>query len=315
MRTLLKAMLPDRVLLALRALKHGQRAFPESGDTNGWLLGMTGTMEQSFYTECAKNLRDAPGAIVDLGSWMGSTCMSMARGLGEAGGSANNMIYAFDRFIWEDWMNFVASRVACDYAAGDSFLPEVRRRTQPFRDRITLIQADLTRYTWDRGEIKLLLVDAMKSAELATAIARSFFPSLRPGAILIHQDFKHFYTPWIHVLQYRLRSHCRVLRNVPEGGTVAFTVSEPISQAAADRASDFEVIEDGEADSAFEYSLELIGNEGRASVAAAHIMHFVHRQQSDKAAARAARYANENFPPESEFGRALERLKALQVRS
>ena len=50
-----------------------------------------------------------------------------------------------------------------------------------------------------RGPIKILLVDAMKSSELAKAITMNFFPSLLEGVLLIHQDYKHYFTPWIHV--------------------------------------------------------------------------------------------------------------------
>jgi hypothetical protein len=305
MREFLKAVLPPRVMNALRALKHS----PEGTRP---VFGMTGTAEQAYYAECARSLRDTPGAIVDVGCWMGSTCVSLAKGLGDAGEKQAGMIYAFDRFIWEDWMNYQSQHVLCDYVAGESFLPEARRRTREYRDRITLVQADLTLYEWNQGEIKLLLVDAMKSPELARAIACSFYPSLRVGAILIHQDFKHFYTPWIHILQHRLRSLFRFVRNVPVGGTVAFEVLEPISRGVVARSAGFSAIEDAEADAAFEYSLELVGDTGRAAVAAAHVMHFVHRGQAVQARARVARY--QGLPTNREFAAAIERLQAIEGR-
>jgi hypothetical protein len=305
MREFLKAVLPRRVVNALRALKHAP------GEASP-VFGMTGTAEQAYYAECAKGLRDSPGAIVDLGCWMGSTCVSLARGLGDSGEKRAGMIYAFDRFIWEDWMNYQSEQVSCDYVAGESFLPEARRRTREFRDRITLVQADLTQYEWRQGEIKLLLVDAMKSPELARAIACAFYPSLRVGAILIHQDFKHFYTSWIHILQHRMRPLFRFVRNVPVGGTVAFEALEPVSGAVVERATDFGRVEDAEADAAFEYSLGLVGDTGRAAVAAAHVMHFVHRAQPEQARARVGRYQGLQSDPE--FATALGRLNAIEGR-
>jgi len=300
LRRLLKAVLPPRIVSALRALRADHS-----------LLGMTGIAEQKFYADCARSLLDSPGAIVDLGSWMGSTCIALARGLGTAQGT----IFAFDRFIWESWMDRDDRDMFCDYIPGENFLPEVRRRIRPFRDRITLIQADLTSYVWDRGDIKLLLVDAMKSPDLAVAIARSFYPSLRPGAILIHQDFKHYYTPWIHILQHRLRSSFKLLRNVAEGGTVAFTVAKAVSQSDVLLASDLSSIDDAEADAAFAWSLELVGDVGRPAIAAAHIMHFVHRREPDKASARLAGYKDPSFIADTDFALALEAAKALGSRN
>lgn len=293
-----KSLLPPRILAALRALKHPVVDEP--------LFGMTGTAEQAFYTECTRKLQHAPGAIVDLGCWMGSTSIALAKGIEHA---PNQMVFAFDRFIWEDWMNY-QSNTLVDYFPGESFLPEVRRRIRPFRAHITLIQADLTTYTWDRGPIKILLVDAMKSETLAKAIATHFFPHLPAGAILIHQDFKHFYTPWIHILQYRLRSFCRLLQSVPIGGTVAFTISEPIPAGAIQHATDFAAATDQEADTAFEHSLEQVEEAGRPSVAAAHLMHYIHRREPAKARQLLARYPA--TPDNADFAAALERLKALE---
>ena len=71
-----------------------------------------------------------------------------------------------------------------------------------------------------RGPIKILLVDAMKSAKPAPANSRKFFPSLTANAALIQQDYKHYYTPWIHVLQHRLRSYCTFTYSVPQSSTV-----------------------------------------------------------------------------------------------
>lgn len=166
MREFLKAVLPPRVLCALRALRNGPPATPVEEP----LPGMTQREEQAFYTECAASLRDTPGAIVDLGCWMGSTSIALAHGLGS---SSSSTIYAFDRFIWQEWMDHDGPKVMCDYAPGDCFLPEVRRRTRAYRNRITLVQADLAQYAWAGGAIKLLLVDAMKNPVLAQSIARS----------------------------------------------------------------------------------------------------------------------------------------------
>jgi hypothetical protein len=64
------------------------------------LFGMTTAGEQAYYAQTVIDLADRPGALVDLGCWMGSTSIALAQGLSQTGGS--DPIYAFDRFIWEE---------------------------------------------------------------------------------------------------------------------------------------------------------------------------------------------------------------------
>lgn len=61
----------------------------------------------------------------------------------------------------------------------------------------------------------------MKSWELANSVLRNFFPALRPGLSLVHhQDFVHFFTPWIHLIMYRLREYFEPYAYVREGSYI-----------------------------------------------------------------------------------------------
>ena len=193
-------------------------------------------------------------------------------------------------------MNSQLPKVFCRYLPGESFLPEARRRVESYRGVIELIKADLKSHVWTGGPIKLLLVDAMKNRGLARAITMSFFPSLTEQSILIHQDFKHFYTPWIHILQYRLRQHFRPLQDVRTSGTLAFVTCRTISTSAAHDAGDFDHVSDGEVTDAFQYALSLVDQEGKAAVAAAHTMYFVHQGRSADAWTTFERYRTAGFP-------------------
>jgi hypothetical protein len=184
-------------------------------------------------------------------------------------------------FQWEAWMP--AHIPHCLYEPGDSFLPEARRVVRENGGGgVELIRADLGLYEWSGGPIKILLVDAMKGPHLATQIARNFYPSLSPGSLLIHQDFKHYFTSWIHVLQYRLRQYFRFYRSV-QSGTVAFEVLAPIPREEVVRATEFTTMPDDETDASFRHSLDLVGPDERANIAAAHVMHYVHLKRTDRA--------------------------------
>ena len=250
-------------------------------------VGMISANERRLYADCSSQLCNVDGEIVDLGCWMGATSLALAEGIRRTtgkGASLHQKILAYDRFVWESWMDRFLPHLYCDYLPGESFLPEARRRLREYSGYINLIEADLINYKWQGGAIKLLLVDAMKSWELAQAITRGFFPSLSKGSILIHQDFKHFYTSWIHILHYRLRDYFHLFNRAPKSGTVAFTTVRHIPEAVAIGATKFEQVQVEEVTQAFNYSLNLAGECEMVNVAASHVMYYIHINQKQKAA-------------------------------
>jgi hypothetical protein len=106
-----------------------------------------------------------------------------------------------------------------------------------------------------------LLVDAIKSPGLADSITHAFFPYLIPGkSYLAQQDFAHFYTSWIHLLQFRLRDSFVVAADIPKSGTVVFRYHTQLSSAAfSDLSLSSAPVEEIEA--AFEYSLRLVSDD------------------------------------------------------
>jgi hypothetical protein len=68
-------------------------------------VGMTSIGEQQFYTKCVRETSNTKGVIVDLGCWLCSTSLSLARGLHPYNtniSSFEHKIFAFDNFIWEN---------------------------------------------------------------------------------------------------------------------------------------------------------------------------------------------------------------------
>lgn len=269
---------------------------------------MVSSDEMAFFSESAARYAGREGAMVDLGCWLGSTSIALAQGIPSHGSNANyqkEKVLGFDRFIWEAWMP--AHIPYCLYHSGDTFLPEARRVV---RDRgggrVELIQADLAIYEWRDGPIKILLVDAMKNQNIAYQITRTFYPSLVTGSLLIHQDFKHYYTSWIHVLQYRLRQYFRLDRSVPRSGTVAFEALAPIPRDAIDQATDFATSPDDEIAASFRHSLDLVGSDDCVNVAAAHVMHYVHLGRKDRASQTLEIYRPLGLLDKGEFPKVLD---------
>jgi hypothetical protein len=268
--------------------------------------GMITSDEIAFFHESAARYVGREGAIVDLGCWLGSTSIALAQGILGHSPSADNRekVLGFDIFVWEEWMP--AHVPYCLYHSGDSFLPEARRVVRDYGGGgVELIQADLALYEWRAGPIKILLVDAMKTETLTRQIARNFYPSFITGSLLIHQDFKHFFTTWIHVLQYRLRRYFRLYRSVLRTGTAAFEVLAPIPREAIDRATDFARITDDEIDASFRHSLDLVEPGDCVNIAAAHVMHYVHLGRTDRASETLEIYRSLGMSDKGEFPKVL----------
>ena len=254
------------------------------------LIGMTSNEERDFVRKYAAHDFKGEGAIVDLGCWMGSFTLPLAVGLRENPRIRDRKvaIHAYDLFRWQGWMNgsVANTRWAGRYQEGDDFKDAFVEQVAPVADLVTIHAGDLNKERWDPSEpIEYLLIDAMKSWELTNSVVRNFFPALRPGLSLVHhQDFVHYYTPWIHLIMYRLRKYFEPHTYVPVGSLI-FIYRELIPRELLEKSYGFDDFPAEEAADAFDYSLSLVPATARANVYAARIMMQIHRQ--DWAAARA----------------------------
>jgi hypothetical protein len=268
---------------------------------------MISAHEIEFYTDAARGFVAAQGAIVDLGCWFGATSISLAAGIHStpvASRGPQDKVIALDRFMWQTWMSAMpdASLTSHRYSEGDSFLPEARELIRKHGGGLVEPSyADLATYEWQRGPIKILLVDAMKTEELCRQIARTFYPHLLPGALVIHQDFKCFYPSWIPLLQYRLRDHFEPYKSVTGSGTVSFEVRSSIPLSAIERAVDFVDPSDDEVDAVFDYSFGLVEDPDYPSIASIHVMHYVHRRENHRAQELLERYRAAGFTGRGDF--------------
>jgi hypothetical protein len=292
-------MLPQRLVEGLRYIRHGRLSWDRALPSSGIVYGMTTAEEQALFTKSVEKVARLDGAIIDLGCWLGSTTISMAKGLRDAGSSAK--IYAFDLFKWDPWMDDYSDDHWCDYEPGESFLPETRRRVGEFKQYISLVEADLTTYACNHGEIRLLLIDAMKNWELATSIAREFFPSLVKDARVLQQDYLAFSVPYMPVLHYRLREFLHYDAHVEVGATVGFRVVKEIPLEEAIKAGDFSQLSDDEAEAAFDWSHRAIGDGARIGTAMVRVMYYIGKGNLEHAKKLLSGYEAEKFDTKDFF--------------
>ena len=257
------------------------------------LLGMTTSIEQTYFEEYTKAIYTGAGEIVDLGCWLGSTTIPLARGLVANPRAGRHTIHSYDQFVWDTWMDDCVrgTDIEGKFKAGDSFLDEFRKRTAPWTDRVRVHAGDLCEIGWNNDAIEFLLVDAMKSWPLAAATVRSFFSSLMPGiSLVLQQDFAHPYTSWIHLIHYRLRDYFELVHIVPYSQSFVFKYIKPFPRELLDACYSASMFSSEEVDRAFEYSGRLASDaQTRATISASKVMHYVHAGQLAKARAEFAR--------------------------
>jgi hypothetical protein len=257
------------------------------------LWGMTTPNERHYLADYAQRLYTGKGAIVDLGSWLGSLTVPLLLGLKEnpAPAAKKGALHAYDLFEWQDWMNPYQpkGRFRKPLKSGDSFLPEFVRRVSPFdTERRLLIHAgDLGGLGWCGRPIEMLVVDVMKSWDLANCVVRDFFPSLMPGqSYVFHQDFCHHYTTWIHLIHYRLRDHFEKVVSLADAATIVFKYTKPFPAEVLRHTYSFDDFSEAEFEAAFEFSLSQVEPDSlwqRQAILAAKVMAFIHKQDLRRA--------------------------------
>ena len=196
--------------------------FQNKGDR--YYFGMTSHREQDYFEMYTNKLYTGVGEIVDLGSWFGATTIKLAKGLASRNDfNISWKIHAFDRFMWKKSWEKYAGNCRYKYEDGESFLLEFEERIAPWKSIIKIHAGDLKNYVWNGGKIEFLLVDAMKDWKVSNSIIRNFFPSLIPNkSYVVHQDYKHYYTSWIHLIMFELRNHFEIVTSIPESSSVVF---------------------------------------------------------------------------------------------
>ncbi|MHC5861759.1 glycosyltransferase [Nostoc sp.] len=258
-------------------------SYLDKSEPRRWILGMISMEEQLFLENYAQNEYSGRGEIVELGCWFGSSTISLAMGL-EANCCINNKkqhIHAYDIFIWCSQAGMQQSvndtLLEGKYKDGDSFLDEYLERINPWSHLIHVHPGDLAEIGWQQGEIECLFIDAMKSWKLTNSIIKNFFPYLIPEvSLVIHQDFAHYYTSWIHLIMYRLREYLVPIEHSFIYSSRAFRYVKPISHDFLQNSYSFDSFSETEIEAAFNYSLEITPKKMQPNILAAKVMYFIH---------------------------------------
>lgn len=243
--------------------------------------GMTSPRERAFVKFLARRRLRGLGDVVELGPFLGGLTVALLRGLAQSGRVAPR-VRVYDQFRVDGFMEgtlnalHAAGQVSRSYRAGESFRSEFENQIRGMKPLPEVMEGSLSDGVSREGPIELLVVDAMKDFPTCMAIARSFYPELVEGSMVLHQDFAHYWASWIHLLHHHLRDCFRFEFHVPMTSSVLYRCLRPPTEAEL-HAFDERLCQREEfIDNAFEAALCQVKDGMAADVQAAHVMAYVH---------------------------------------
>jgi hypothetical protein len=186
------------------------------------------------------------GDVVEVGSWLGSSCAHLALGLAHAGSQA--WIHCYDRFR--------ASKVECGKALKwnvelvprQDTEPIFRRNVESIYPRIRAHKTDLREIVWDGGPIETYVDDAAKQRHLFLHVMQTFGPAFVPGATtVVLMDFNMYrHAKYTEKKRQQYRTQPRAMsmlrRNFrlvyldwPRSSMACFRYERPLDFASFDR--------------------------------------------------------------------------------
>lgn len=285
----LVAVTPHARLLHYESLSRGYTLTPPDVEpvkqASTELLGMTSSEERRYCFDYMSRHYTGRGAAVELGCWLGACTAELARGLLRNRRRTRDWrIEVYDRFRWQPAMNFYVKGTPFEgrFAARQWFLSGFLKQVTPWLGQLKLHVGDLARTQWDGRPIEFLLVDALKDQAVTRNVVRQFFPALLPGALVLEQDYSHFWTSWIHILHYKLREHFELATDLTESCGVVFRVTRPLSAEQFEGEDWLSCVDPREVRRAFTWSRRQVAPHKRGQIAAAEVLHWHHAGQPDR---------------------------------
>ncbi|WP_409470068.1 hypothetical protein [Streptomyces sp. HC307] len=193
------------------------------------------TWELKFLYLLGRHHLTGEDRLVELGSGGGGSTYALAMGLHESPmfDEKTGRLHAYD-FFRVGKGTFATEKFfdAGKAPEGDnSFLNEFRRRLDPFLPFLEIHAGDLwqTSDPDDRTPVEFLHIDIAKTSRVFKCVSERFLTRLRPGSVVLHQDFAGPRLPWLHYSTGALLPYIEIA-GPPIRSTLAFEVVKPIPE-------------------------------------------------------------------------------------
>lgn len=164
--------------------------------------GMLSQPERQLLYGLTSNY-EGKGAIIDGGSFFGSSTVALAAGLENA---EPGIVHAYELgYIPNQSGKRIEMKFGeTPYVQGDSFISILEDTIKPWRDLITLHIGDLLDAQWSGAPIEICFIDVCKSPDLNAHVTSQFFPHIVEGGYLVNQDFFFDRLPFVKCTMGRL---------------------------------------------------------------------------------------------------------------
>lgn len=210
--------------------------------------GMLSFAERALLREVVRQTWRGEGAVVDGGSFFGSSLVAAADGmlagqvLADVPASRfpdGKPIHGFELGYLpapkSDQVDRRRVYAGIEYHLGDSFVPVLEKAVAPYADLVSLHIGDLNDESWDGSPIEVAFIDVCKTIRLNAHVSAEFYPALIPGgSTLIHQDFFFDRLPWIRVTMGYLKDYFSWEGQVFSSSVFRCTRAVPADVAAID---------------------------------------------------------------------------------
>jgi len=196
---------------------------------------MLGLEERVLPSFLAKATARHPGAIVELGCYLGGSTVALLDGLNKAGtlsAKRGPYVHSYDLFVANDYMLDHTLR-SSGIKAGESFEHVYREILGDWAPLVEVHAGDIREEVWSGDPIKLLYVDILWSWETNQHVFEQFYRAMVPGSWLLHQDFVYSSYPWLPVtMEWLVQNGYFSFRYFAEHSTVAFRCEKELTDIA-----------------------------------------------------------------------------------
>lgn len=198
----------------MSALDTEPRASSEDLATLKRIPSMGGDLIGEYLYRLGREHR-GQGDVVEVGSWLGSSCAHVALGLRDAGSKAQ--IHCFDRFHASDPECVKAANFGVELTPAQDTEPVFHKHVDWIYPRIRSHKIDVRDIAWDGGPIEIYVDDAAKQRRNFVHVMKTFGPSFVPGVTtLVLMDFSMFrrenYAPEKRLRYLAQKNIMRILR-------------------------------------------------------------------------------------------------------
>ncbi len=185
------------------------------------------------YLHLLGSLINGSGRLIELGCFLGGSTAALLEGIQHSPKTPVLPLLVYDQFLAPPAEAFETDPQLAHFglSPNQSFRNLYEQLHRDRLDQISIREGRLPEslpigqaasiYP-EQEQIELLFVDIAKSWGVHLSAARCFYPHLHPGAILIHQDFGDFRTPWLVVHMYQLRYAFKPLARIRQTPTMSF---------------------------------------------------------------------------------------------